>query len=51
MESYALIDIPGIFVNKNKDTGMQAVLKDCSLSMKHNFNLLSMSRLLHKKGL
>ena len=29
---------------------MQAVLKDCSFSAKHNFNLLSMSRLLHKQG-
>ena len=29
---------------------MQAVLKDCSFSVKHNFNLLSMSRLLHKQG-
>jgi hypothetical protein len=50
MESNALIDIPGVFLNKSGDTGLQAVLKDCSFSAKHNFNLLSMSRLLHKQG-
>ena len=50
MESTALINIPGVFVNKSGDTGMQAVWKDCSISAKHNFNLLSMSRLLHKQG-
>ena len=50
MESTALIDIPGVFVNKSGEKGLQAVLKDCSFSAKHNFNLLSMSRLLHKQG-
>jgi hypothetical protein len=50
MESTALIDIPGVFVTKSGDAGMRAVLKDCSFSKKHNFNLLSMSRLLHKQG-
>ena len=50
MESTVLIDIPGVFVTKSGDAGMKAVLKDCSFSMKHNFNLLSMSRLLHKQG-
>ena len=50
MESNALIDIPGVFVNKNGEKGLQAVLKDCSFSTNHNFNLLSMSRLLHKQG-
>ncbi len=29
---------------------MRAVLKDCSFSTKHNFNLLSMSKLIHKQG-
>jgi hypothetical protein len=50
MESSALIDITGVFVNKSGETGLQAVLKDCSFSAKHNFNLLSMSMLLHKQG-
>ena len=50
MESTVLIDIPGVFVTKSGDAGMRAVLKDCSYSKKHNFNLLSMSRLLHKQG-
>ena len=38
MESTALIDIPGVFVDKDGKTGMMAVLKDCSFSKKHNFN-------------
>jgi hypothetical protein len=50
MESTAMIDIPGVFVTKTSDARMRAVLKDCSLSKKYNFNLLSMSRLLHKQG-
>ena len=50
MESSALINIPGVFMNKSGETGLQAVLKDCSFSVKHNFNLLSMSRLMHKQG-
>ena len=50
MESNALIEIPGVFVNKIGEMGLQAVLKDCSFSAKHNFNLLSMSRLLRKQG-
>jgi ATP-dependent protease HslVU (ClpYQ) peptidase subunit len=48
-ESTALIDIPGVFVNKSGEKGLQAVLKDCSFSAKHNFNLLRISRLLHKQ--
>jgi hypothetical protein len=48
---HALINILGVFVNKSGDTGLQAALKDCSFSTKHNFNLLSMSKLLHKQGL
>jgi hypothetical protein len=50
MESTALINVPGVFVNKSGEKGLQAVLKDCSFSTKHNFNLLCMSRLLHKQG-
>ena len=50
MESSALMNIPGVFVNKSGEKGLQAVLKGCSFSAKHNFNLLNMSRLLHKQG-
>ena len=45
-----MIDLPGVFANKDGDMGLQAVLRDCSFSAKHNFNLLSMSKLLHKQG-
>ena len=37
-------------MNKSGEKGLQAVLKDCSFSAKHNFNLLSMSRLRHNQG-
>jgi hypothetical protein len=37
-------------MKKSGEKGLQVVLKDCSFSAKHNFNLLSMSRLLHKQG-
>ena len=50
MESTALIDIPGVFMSKDGKAGMKAVLKDFSFGMKHNFNLLSMSKLIHKQG-
>jgi hypothetical protein len=50
MESTTLIDIPGVFMSKDRKAGMRAVLKDCSFSAKHNFNLLGMSKLLHKQG-
>ena len=43
MESTALIDIPGVFMNKSGEKGLQVVLKDCSFSAKYNFNLLSKS--------
>ena len=48
--STAMIDIPGVLMAKNGDTGMWAVLKKCSYNKEHNFNLLSMSRLLNKQG-
>ena len=51
MDSTALISIPGVFVNKGREVGPQEVLNDCSFSAMHRFNLLSMSKLLHKKGL
>ena len=50
MESTALINIPGTFLNKEGARGLQAILKDCSYNAGHNFNLLSMSKLLHKQG-
>ena len=42
-----MMDIPGVFASKEGAVGMKAVLQDCSFSKEHNFNLLSMSRLLH----
>lgn len=48
MESTALIDIPCVFATKNGYNGIQAVLKECSYGVGHNFNLVSMSKLLHK---
>jgi hypothetical protein len=50
MESNAFINIPGVFVNKGREAGLQAVLKDCSFSEKHHFKLVSMSKLMHKQG-
>jgi hypothetical protein len=50
MESTALIDIPGVLMNKSGEKGLRVVLKDCCFSANHNFNLLSMSRLMHKQG-
>jgi hypothetical protein len=50
LKSTAVIDIPGVFLTKDGDMGMQAVQKECSYNKEHNFNLLSMSRLLHKQG-
>ena len=44
------MDIPGVFSSKEGTVGMKAVLQDCSFSKEHNFNLLSMSRLLHTQG-
>jgi len=50
MESTAVINIPGVFVTQDSKKGFLAVLKDCSFNGGHNFNLLSMSKLLHKQG-
>jgi hypothetical protein len=46
IESTAVIDILEFFVLKDSKTGMWAVLKECSYNKEHNFNLLSMPRLL-----
>jgi hypothetical protein len=45
-----VIDIQDVFMTSNGELGMQAVLKECSYSKEHNFNLLGMSKLLHKQG-
>jgi hypothetical protein len=37
IESNALIDIPGVFVNNSGEAELQAVLKDCTFSANHNF--------------
>ena len=50
MESNALLDIPEVFVNKDGEAEVQAVLKDCSFNAKHNFNLVSMSSYCISKG-
>jgi hypothetical protein len=42
VESTAIIDILGVL--------LKALLNECSYNKEHNFNLLSMSRLLHKQG-
>lgn len=46
----SLAEIHGIFVSKTRDVRLGAVLKKCSYNKAHNFNLLSMPRLLHKQG-
>jgi hypothetical protein len=50
IEPTAIIDISGQFISKSGETGMKAVLTDCSYNKAHNFNLLSMLRLLHNQG-
>ena len=50
MESTVVIDIPGVFVTKGGKMGLPTILKDCSFNGGHNFNLLSMSKLLHMWG-
>ncbi len=47
VEATAIMDIPGVFASKEGVVGLKAVLQDCSFSKEHNFNLLSMSRVLH----
>jgi hypothetical protein len=44
------MDIPGVFISKDGTVGLKAVLHECSYNKEHNFNLLSMPRLLHKQG-
>ena len=50
IESMAMLDIPGQFISKSAELGMKAVVKECSYNKTHNFNLLSLSRLLHNQG-
>ena len=45
-----VIDIPGVFMSMNKDKGMMVALQECSYNKAYNFNLLSMSMLLHNKA-
>ena len=42
--------IPGVFMSKNGDIGMLAILKECSYYKAHNFNLFSMLWMLPKQG-
>ena len=46
----AMIDIPGRSMFKNGLPGMRAVLMGCGYNKAHNFNLLSLSKLLHHQG-
>jgi hypothetical protein len=48
VESTAIIDIPGVFTSRHH--GTEDLLNDCSYNKEHNFNLLSLLRLLHKQG-
>ena len=50
MQSTDVIDITGVFITKSREKGLQAMLQDCSFNKGHNFNLLSMSKLLYKHG-
>ncbi len=50
VESTDIMHIPGVFMSKEGAVGMKAVLQDRSFSKEHNFNLLSMSRLLYTQG-
>ena len=50
IETTAMKDIPGVFMNRNGDTEMRAVLKEFIFHKAHNFNLVSMSRQLHMQG-
>jgi hypothetical protein len=45
-----VIDIPGVFMSTNKDTGRMVALQECSYNKAYNFNLLSMSRLSHNQA-
>ena len=50
MQSSVINDIPGAFVTKCGEKGLQAVLKYCSFNRVHNFNLLSIFELVHMQG-
>ena len=50
IETTVVINIPGVFMTEDGNVEMRAVLKECSHSKVHNFNLLSMLSLLHKQG-
>lgn len=50
IETTAMIDIPGVFMSKNGATGMRAILNKRSYNKENNFNLLSVLRLLQKRG-
>ena len=50
VEATVIIDIHGVFSSKDCVAGLKAAIQDCSFSKKHNFNLLSMLRLLYTQG-
>ena len=38
IKTAAMIDVPGQFVSKSENSGMRAVLKECSYNNAHNVN-------------
>jgi hypothetical protein len=53
IESAPVINIPGVFMmihDQEYRFRNEAILKACSYNKGHHFNLLSMSRLMHKQG-
>jgi hypothetical protein len=40
IETIVMINIPGVFISKDRDMGMRVSLKECSYNKAHNFNML-----------
>ena len=50
VKAESTIDIPGRFVTRDGSLGIKATLQGVSYNREHNFNLLSLTRLLYKQG-
>jgi len=50
VKAESTIDIPGRFVTRDGSYGIKATLQGVSYNRQHNFNLLSLTRLLYKQG-
>lgn len=46
----AMIEIPEQFMSESREPGKRVISKECSHNKAYNFNLLSMSMLLHYQG-